>query len=73
MLRGMPGAYRQSSLLINRAIEAMARGRLLQDARTRQLELADRFENTVKNVATTLAASSTELRATARRWRPTPT
>ncbi len=65
MLRGMPGAYRQSSLLINRAIEAMARGRLLQDARTRQLELADRFENTVKNVATTLAASSTELRATA--------
>lgn len=66
LLRGMPGAYRHSATVINRATTSMAKqAQELEQARTHQLEFADRFEREIGSVVETLASSSTEMQATA--------
>ncbi len=67
LLRGMPGSYRHAAVVINRATDAMAaQARELQATRSRQLAFADQFEATIRTVVATLAASATEMQATAR-------
>jgi methyl-accepting chemotaxis protein len=66
ILRGMLGAYRNSSALINQAMEDMKSAHAsLADAGRRRLDLADRFEEAIKGVVTIVASSATEMRATA--------
>jgi methyl-accepting chemotaxis protein len=66
LLRGMPGAYRQGAMLINRAMaEMQGQARAMATARTEQLALAEQFEQAIKTVAGALASSATEMQATA--------
>ncbi len=66
ILRGMPGAYRNSAITINAASTDMAhQSAAIVEARRHQLALADRFEFAVKAVAGSLATSATEMQATA--------
>lgn len=63
---GLLGSFRQASRSINRATEVMQQNHeALEQARERQLQLADRFEAEVQGFVDTLAAASTELQATA--------
>ncbi len=66
LLRGMPGTFKRASGTINHATEDMARqAAALTAARVRQLELANEFELKISGVVSGVAASATELRATA--------
>lgn len=66
LLAGTTGVFRTGATTINAATAEMAatQGRL-EAATTRRLELADRLEETVAQVAEQLAAAATELSATA--------
>lgn len=66
LLRGMPGSFKRASMTINRATDDMGRqAKELSDARSRQLQLAEEFEEKISRVVSGVATSSTELRATA--------
>lgn len=66
LLRGMPGSFRRASMVINRATQDMAKqADALTGARTMQLKMASEFEREVAGVVSGVAASATELRATA--------
>ena len=66
LLRGMPGSFKRASRTINRATDDMGRqANELATARKRQLLLAEEFEEKISRVVSGVAASSTELRATA--------
>lgn len=66
LLRGMPGAFRESAKLINDASAQMAaQAAALKDAEQRRQLLADELEHAIQSAATTVAASCTEMRATA--------
>jgi methyl-accepting chemotaxis protein len=66
LLRGMPGSFKRGSTTINRATDDMGRQAAeLAAARARQLRLASEFEEKISGVVSGVAASSTELRATA--------
>ena len=58
ILRGMLGAFRSASETINKDIEAMARDAALKESVEQRRALADRFESTVKNGFSALAASA---------------
>ena len=64
LLRGIPGAFRDGTVRINKARSQMA---LAHDreatSRQEQLVLSDEFESTVLSVAEQLAAASTEMSA----------
>ena len=64
LLRGMPGAFRDGTVRINKARSQMS---LAHDreasSRQEQLVLSDEFESTVLSVAEQLAAASTEMSA----------
>ena len=67
LLRGLPGTFKQASRTINTATEFMEAGaKELDNARTKRLRLADSFESSVKEIVNSVAASSTELSATAK-------
>jgi len=66
LLRGMPGSFKRASKTINRATDDMGRQAAeLAAARSRQLQLAEEFEEKISRVVSGVATSSTELRATA--------
>ncbi|MBN8613487.1 MAG: methyl-accepting chemotaxis protein [Deltaproteobacteria bacterium] len=66
LLKGMPGTFRQASGVINEATLAMERqAGALRDAEKKRVVMADEFEHSIKEVVSTLAASATEMRATA--------
>ena len=58
VLRGMRGSFRNASETINKDIENMARDAGLKESVDRRMELADRFEGTVKAVFSALATSA---------------
>jgi len=67
VLRGLPGTFRQGAQLINAASHKMdLQARQIADAERRRVELAGAFESEIKDVVTSVAASATELRTTAR-------
>ncbi|MBS2020311.1 MAG: methyl-accepting chemotaxis protein [Deltaproteobacteria bacterium] len=64
--RGLPGTFRDAAGLINAATDKMAQqASLLEDARRQRLAVADEFERTIDDVVAIVAASATELQATA--------
>lgn len=66
LLRGMPGSFRASAKLINEASAQMAaQSTALKRAEDRRIQLADQLEDAIQAAAATVAASSTEMRATA--------
>ncbi len=66
LLKGMPGAFRDAAILINKAMDAMqVTAQALDDAKTSRLALADEFELVIKGVVHSVAESSTDMRATA--------
>jgi len=66
ILRGLPGTFRGAADLINQATEQMAQqAKQLDDARRERLAVADSFEQTIDGVVAVVAASATELQATA--------
>ena len=65
VLRGLPGTFRNAAVIINKATDSMkVQSEALAAADARRLELADSFEQVVKQVATSVASSSTELEVT---------
>lgn len=67
LLRGLPGTFRQGAQLINAASRKMdLQAKQIADAERRRRDLAIAFESEIKDVVTSVAASATELRATAR-------
>jgi len=67
LLRGMHGAFRQSSETINKDIETMARrDAALKESIDRRLTLADQFESTVKSAFSALAACASSVDVAAR-------
>jgi methyl-accepting chemotaxis protein len=65
ILRGMLGAFRSASEVINKDIETMARDAGLKESVEHRRALADQFESTVKNAFSVLAASATRVNAAA--------
>ena len=66
ILRGLPGTFRDAAGAINRATEQMAhQAKQLDDSRRDRLAVADSFERTIEDVVAVVAASATELQATA--------
>ncbi|MFO0710635.1 MAG: methyl-accepting chemotaxis protein [Sandaracinus sp.] len=66
LLKGMPGTFRHASGVINEATHAMEQqAQALRDSDRRRVAMADEFEHSIKEVVATLAASATEMRATA--------
>lgn len=66
LLEGMPGYYRHAAVVINEATQAMAHQRKeLDEARRNQLHFAEQFEQSIGSVVAALAASATEMQATA--------
>lgn len=66
LLKGMPGTFRHASGVINEATHAMElQSNALRDAERKRIAMADEFEHSIKEVVATLAASATEMRATA--------
>src|SRR5581483_11103215 len=66
LLRGMPGAFRESARLINEASAKMAgQAAAIKEAEQKRLKLADRLEHAIQSAAATVAAAATEMRATA--------
>jgi methyl-accepting chemotaxis protein len=66
LLKGMPGTFRHASSVINDATHAMEKqANALRDAEKKRISMADEFEHSIKEVVATLAASATEMRATA--------
>jgi methyl-accepting chemotaxis protein len=66
LLKGMPGTFRHAASVINEATHAMeAQTGQLREAERRRLAMADEFEHSITEVVATLAASATEMRATA--------
>lgn len=65
LLRGLPGTFRGAATVINTANDKMAaQAQSLIDAERRKQQLADVFENAVKEVANSVASSATEMKAT---------
>ena len=65
--RGMRGSFQHGAGLINTATEKMAAtARALDEAETKRLRLADDFEVAINGVTASVAASATEMEATAR-------
>jgi methyl-accepting chemotaxis protein len=65
LLRGLPGTFRNASVIINSATDNMReKSLILEKANLRKQELANEFERVVKGIATTVASSSTEMEAT---------
>ena len=66
LVSGTTGVFRAGADIINSATDEMAASQERLDAATaRRLEMADRVEQTVSQIAEQLAAAATELRATA--------
>jgi methyl-accepting chemotaxis protein len=66
LLKGMPGTFRHASSVINDATHAVEKqANALRDAEKKRVAMADEFEHSIKEVVATLAASATEMRATA--------
>ncbi|MFO0569026.1 MAG: methyl-accepting chemotaxis protein [Polyangiaceae bacterium] len=67
LVRGMPGTFRHASALINEGTEEMKKkSDALVSAEKRRRALADDFEATVAGIVSTVAASATEMQATAK-------
>ena len=65
--RGMRGSFKHGAGLINAATEKMAEtAQALESAEIRRLRLADEFEVAINGVTASVAASATEMEATAR-------
>jgi methyl-accepting chemotaxis protein len=66
ILRGLPGSFRDASLLINAATEKMKlQAGALDDAREARLSVAGDFERAIDGAVAIVASSATELQATA--------
>ncbi|MCP5143651.1 MAG: hypothetical protein H6978_02390 [Gammaproteobacteria bacterium] len=66
VLRGMNGAFRSASTLINQASTQMAaQDSAIKGARQERVGLANEFENEVMGMVNTVASAATEMRATA--------
>jgi methyl-accepting chemotaxis protein len=65
LLRGMLGAFRSASEMINKDIEVMARDAALKESVEQRRALANQFESTVKSVASSLATSATRVNGAA--------
>jgi len=65
ILRGMLGAFRSASQVINKDIENMARDAALKESVEHRQALADQFESTVKSAFSALATSAARVNAAA--------
>ncbi len=66
LLTGMPGAFKDAAVLINTAMgEMRVTAEALQEARQKRLDLADEFELAIRDIVSTVASSSTQMRSTA--------
>lgn len=67
ILRGLPGCYRYSAILINNATKEMQiNAKALEDARHKRIELADEFDHMVREIVNSVAAAAQEMSATAK-------
>ncbi|MCA8943849.1 MAG: hypothetical protein KDB80_14900 [Planctomycetes bacterium] len=67
LLRGMPGAYRNGSAIINRAIQTMKRScDRIGELEEQRHRLADEFEARVLESVSVVASAATQVEATAR-------
>lgn len=65
ILRGMPGSFRNASVLINNASEIMSKkAEEIRASEARRLKLADEFEQTVQGVIQNVVNSASKIRLT---------
>ncbi len=66
LLRGLPGTFRHAAALSNEATDRMrVQDEALKAAEQRRVALATEFESTIQSVVSAVAASATEVQATA--------